>query len=104
MSAACSKMKYEARLKKLSRFIARSEFDGVLISKRYDVEYLTGFFSPGVMLFVSAQDVPVYFIDPMNENLARRELHGTGVYVSAGGVLKDISGYFRKRQIRKIGI
>ncbi|MBU0570783.1 MAG: Xaa-Pro peptidase family protein [Candidatus Omnitrophica bacterium] len=97
-------MTYKDRLKKVSIAVARSGIDGVVVSKRHDIEYLTGFFSEGAMLFVSVQEAPVYFIDRMNENLARRELEGTGIHVTAGRVLKDLSAYFRKRRIRKVGI
>ena len=104
MMKALLDLKYKKRLRKARNAIAKSEIDGLLVSKQKDIEYLTGFFSEGAMLYVSKDELPIYYIDSMNEHLARRELSSAGVGVSSGCVLKEVSGHLNKKKGRRVGI
>ncbi|MCK4852270.1 MAG: aminopeptidase P family protein [Candidatus Omnitrophica bacterium] len=91
-------------LKKARGKIAGPASEAVLVSDRYDISYLTGFFTAGAMIMLSAKGRPVYFVDSMNHDLARKMLDGIEIDLKAGSLVKELSGCVRDRGIKKLGI
>jgi len=96
-------MNYSDRLKKVNRNISRAGLDLLLVDKPSDILYLTGFYTEGALLLISAGGDSVYFIDRMNADLAEKTLKGVPVGIVRGNISTEFSGHLQKIGVGKVG-
>ncbi|MFC1480270.1 M24 family metallopeptidase [Candidatus Omnitrophota bacterium] len=94
-----------ALLGHIGRKVSSSKLDALLVSDGKSVQYLTGFFSHGAKILIPKKGRALYFIDSMNETLARKELGGLNLEcVISGGVFQALKAFIRNKKIEKIGV
>ena len=92
-------------LKKVRQKVRRAGLDALLVSGEKDILYLTGYSCAGAKLLITAKERPSYFIDSMNESLARDMLEGSELReIISGSPLKTLKKFVGNSNIRKIGI
>ncbi len=92
------------RLKRAGKKTLDSRLDALLISDRYDIFYLTGFFSTGNILLLPVKGRAVYLVDSMNDDLARKMLEGLDLDIAAGPVTRGLIKCIRDMGIKRLGI
>ncbi|MFH1552113.1 MAG: Xaa-Pro peptidase family protein [Candidatus Omnitrophota bacterium] len=94
-----------ALLGHIGRKVSSSKLDALLVSDGKDVQYLTGFFSHGAEILITKKGRAFYFIDSMNETLARKELEGVNIEgIISGSVFHAIKEFMRDKKIKRIGV
>lgn len=91
-------------LKEAAGKAGRVGLDALFVSDEKDVLYLAGCSLNEARLVVCAKGRPAYFIDKMNESLARKALKGLEADIMAGSLNKMLKGFIRENKLRKIGI
>ncbi|RKY41892.1 MAG: hypothetical protein DRP85_04765 [Candidatus Makaraimicrobium thalassicum] len=95
----------ENAVKRIRTKISRSGIDALLVSDQYNIRYLTGFYSPGVMLLVTERDYPLFFVDSMNRTLAEKLLVGAKLHIipAKGSIAEALAVSIGNKKIKKIG-
>lgn len=87
--------------------------DAFLITGQHDIYYLTGFFSGrSAMILLPAKGRPVYLVDSLNEDLARKMLKGIEIDLAACAESRQRTAPFKRElvkcvqdmRIKKLGI
>ncbi|MFH1846706.1 MAG: Xaa-Pro peptidase family protein [Candidatus Omnitrophota bacterium] len=80
--------------------------DAILVNSQYDIIYLTGFYSPGVVLVIPAYERPLYFIDKMNRALAisRLKHEFLDIITGSGIIIEIIAEQIRIKKIKNLGV
>jgi len=91
-------------LKKTGKKTLDSGLDALLISDQHDMFYLTGFFSAGNIILLPVKGRPVYLVDSMNNDLARKMLEGMDLDIAPGPATQGLIKCIRDMGIRRLGI
>ncbi|MDP8298840.1 MAG: aminopeptidase P family N-terminal domain-containing protein, partial [Candidatus Tantalella remota] len=73
----------ESVIRRIKARLKRDKLDAFLFSDGFDISYLTGFYTGGVLLFVSGGR-PVVFVDRMNRTLLEKSVKGRKLEVVSG--------------------
>jgi len=93
-----------ALLMRAKRKISRSGLDALLVNDETDIFYLTGYACSGAMLLIPKKGRAVYFVDSMNESLARKMLKGLDLQgIIPGPVPVELKTFVREKKVKKLG-
>lgn len=95
----------ESVLRRIKSRLKLDKLDAFLFSDGYDISYLTGFYTGGVLLLVSGGRRPVLFVDRMNRTLLERSVKGKKLEVvsGAGSAAAAFVGYVKGLPASRIG-
>ncbi|MDD4956054.1 MAG: Xaa-Pro peptidase family protein [Candidatus Omnitrophica bacterium] len=89
-------------LKGIKAACGAGNMDALLLSARYDIEYIAGLYVSGSMLLCPRRGRPVFFVDSMNFSLASSKLKGKGISVCKGPVAENLAAYSGDNGLKRI--
>lgn len=89
-------------LHKLNKTLASRDIEVLLIDKETDILYLAGFYTHGAFILLKSGEKAKYFVDPMNERLATKELSGLNLDIIVGYPNLELVKYINSKNIKRI--
>ncbi|NQT32296.1 MAG: aminopeptidase P family protein [Candidatus Omnitrophica bacterium] len=91
--------------RKIKAKLARTGLEALLVSGPFNVRYLTGWHSSGILLLVRKKGQPILIVDSMNKTLAEDKLKGLDLDITTASrsILQRLAEYLRSEKIKKVG-